>query len=78
MTTLKFDNIVSTKIFDIGHRQQSRHENMLCEISLFSGTMPKLTSFPSLTFISCATLEATDMAATLRGCVQPIFMPPWV
>lgn len=27
---------------------------------------------PSLTFISVATLAATDMAATLRGCVHPI------
>ena len=30
------------------------------------------TSCPSFTFISCDTLAATDMAATLLGCVQPI------
>ena len=34
------------------------------------------TSLPSFTPTSCATRAATDMAATRRGWVQPIFKPP--
>lgn len=33
-----------------------------------------LTSLPSLYPISSATLDATDIAATRRGWVHPIFM----
>lgn len=39
-------------------------------------TGSKHTSLPSLTPTSCATRAATDMAATRRGWVQPIFKPP--
>ena len=36
----------------------------------------KIQNLPNLTLISSATLAATDMAATRRGWVQPIFFPP--
>ncbi|KAG9796136.1 hypothetical protein KCU88_g241, partial [Aureobasidium melanogenum] len=42
---------------------------------LSSKRMAYPTSFPSRFPISSATLAATDIAATLRGCVQPIFFP---
>ena len=47
----------------------------MVQISTFIGLIfSALTSFPSFVPISSDTLAATLIAATRRGCVQPIFI----